>query len=74
MRKHAVNVRRAQVKQLHHLRIELKADWQSSRKTSTDLMSMIRAAEERHRRLKQRREHRREQERQRRLERRLAAA
>jgi len=74
MRKQAENARRALAKQLRHLRVELKADWQSGRKVSPGVMSMIRAAEERHLREKQLRERRREQQRKRRLARRLTAA
>lgn len=73
-RKQAANTRCAWEKRLRRIRTELKAEWHSGQAKPTDLISVIRTAEQSHLRRKRlraqrrmERQHRREESRQRSL-------
>lgn len=60
------NIRRAQEKRLQQVRTELQAQWRSGEPMPTDILSVVRAAEQRQMQQKQLRRRRREETRRRR--------
>lgn len=67
-RKQSANTRRAWEKRLRRIRVELKNEWRSGQAKPTDIISVIRTAEQSHLRLKRLRAQRRMERQQRREE------